>query len=337
MTERPVKRLFDLLDQSTEFLRKDLNTTYLDALAENLGNILDHKNVKVENERPTSETIAKIKALYQKLDLDQFDLQTRRQTLQLLAFKGIQTDKVEPNKQITPDAIGALIAFLVDELTALPDQGHVFDIAVGSGNLILTVMQQLQQDQDISLQGIGIDNDDLLLELAAVFSQWLLINLDLYHQDAIMPVLAKDVDLVVSDLPVGYYPIDANTKNFKTRAKSGHAYVHHLMIEQSIHALKAGGLGFFVIPTTIFQSDEAKQLTEFLTTTAYFQGLLNLPAKLFRDEASRKSILIVQKHGSDAQQVGQVLLGDLPDFNDKAGLQKFRQELIAWRQKYFSK
>ncbi|GAF40234.1 hypothetical protein FC83_GL001268 [Agrilactobacillus composti DSM 18527 = JCM 14202] len=336
MSERPVKGLFDLLDKSTTILQSDLNTSYLDALAENLGNIID-QHIKVENDRPTAATIDKIKALYQDIDLSQYDRSTRRQVLQLILLRGMQVDKVEPNKQLTPDAIGYFIGYLVQELADLKDDSRILDPAVGTGNLILTVMAQLSQGLGINLRGFGIDNDDQLLELAAVASQWLKLDLELFHQDAVMPLLVHDLDLVVSDLPVGYYPVDAQTKGYETRAKQGHSFTHHLLIEQSLRALKPGSLGLFVIPTTIFQSDEAADLTKWLTSVAYFQGLLNLPAKMFTSEAAQKSILVLQKHGANAAQAEQVLFGDLPDFNDQAALQQFIQELQKWRQNYFKK
>lgn len=337
LSDRPVKKLFELLDESTAILKGDLNTSYLDALAENLGNIIDHKHVKVENERPTKATIQKLEALYQSIDLTAYDRTSKRQALQLIALKGMQQDHVEPNKRLTPDAIGYIVAYLAQELGTFSDENQVLDLSVGSGNLLLTVIDQLQKNLEINFKGFGVDNDSLLLDLAAVFSQWLQLDLELFHQDAVMPLLVHDVDLVVADLPVGFYPVDTQTKGYQTRAQQGHSYVHHLLIEQSIRSLKPAGLGLFVVPTTIFQSEESKTLTEWFTKTAYFQGLLNLPAKMFTDASAQKSILILQKHGEKAQQVAQILLGELPDFNDRSALAKFVAQLKEWEQNYFKK
>lgn len=335
LSDRPVKKLFDLLNESTTLLKQDLNTTYLDALAENLGNIIDHKTVKVENDRPIAETVAKLQKIYQSVDLTAYDRTTKRQALQLICFEGMQQDHVEPNKRLTPDAIGYIVAYLAQVLGSFDKTGQVLDLTVGSGNLILTVMAQLQHALEIDFKGFGIDNDSLLLDLAAVFSQWLNLDLELYHQDAVAPVMVQDVDLVTADLPVGYYPIDAQTKDYQTRAQKGHSYVHHLLIEQGIRCLKPAGLGLFIVPTTIFQTEESKALTKWLTEAAYFQGLLNLPAKMFTNNAAQKSILILQKHGGSAEQVLQILLGDLPDFNDRTALTRFMQELQQWKQNYF--
>ncbi|MFD1672586.1 class I SAM-dependent methyltransferase [Agrilactobacillus yilanensis] len=337
MSDRPVKELFDLLDESTSILKSDLNTSYLDALAENLGNIIDHKHIKVENDRPTAATIEKLQAIYEKIELTSYDRTSKRQALQLIGFKGMQQDRVEPNKRLTPDAIGYMVAYLAQQLGDYETSSKVLDIAVGSGNLILTVMAQLQRNLKIELKGFGIDNDSLLLDLAAVFSQWLQLDLELYHQDAVMPLLVKDVDLIVSDLPVGYYPVDQQAKDYQTRAQQGHSYTHHLLIEQGIRSLKPAGLGLFVVPTAIFQSEESKTLTEWLTKAAYFQGLLNLPTKMFTDASAQKSILVLQKQGGQAEQVSQILLGDLPDFNDRQALTRFTKELQQWQQNYFKK
>lgn len=337
MPDRPVKKLFDLLEESTTVLQKDLNTSYLEALAENLGNIVQ-KQVKVENERPTDQTVAALQKIYAQIQLSVYDMPTKRQALQLICLRGMQMDKVEANKQLTPDAIGYMVGYLAQALGRFDESDyHILDLAVGSGNLILTVMGQLQSAESVNIKGTGIDNDDLLLELAAVMSSWLQADLTLLHQDAVMPIMAEPADLVISDLPVGYYPVDAQAKDYETRAKQGHSYLHHLLIEQGIASLKPGSLALFVVPTAIFQSDESKGLTEWLTKAAYFQGLLNLPEKMFANAAVRKSILVLQKHGGQAKQAEQILLSDLPAFNDRSALTRFMQALQEWQQQYYQK
>nr|MCG4642348.1 class I SAM-dependent methyltransferase [Bifidobacterium bifidum] len=68
-------------------------------------------------------------------------------------------------------------------------------------------------------QGYGIDNDDELLAVASVSVSLQREPVELFHQDAIEPLTIPQSDLAVSDLPVGYYPLDENTKNYQTRAE----------------------------------------------------------------------------------------------------------------------
>ncbi len=79
----------------------------------------------------------------------------------------------------------------------------------------------------------------------------------MYHQDAVTALDIPQCDLAISDLPIGYYPLDENAKNYQTRAKEGHSYVHHLLIEQSMNYLKPGAFGVFLVPSSLFQTKES--------------------------------------------------------------------------------
>ena len=76
--------------------------------------------------------------------------------------------------------------------------------------------------------------------------------------------------------------------------EEGHSYSHHLLIEQSINALK-GRLCILVVPSHLFEDDKVKQLENFIATETEMQAFLNLPKTLFKNEKARKSILILQK------------------------------------------
>jgi len=65
-------------------------------------------------------------------------------------------------------------------------------------------------------------------------------------------------------------------------------------------------------------------------SSAYLQGLLNLPKNLFLDEKSRKSIVVLQKRGANAKQAGKVLLGDFPSFENQGAFQAFTAQIDAW-------
>lgn len=126
------------------------------------------------------------------------------------------------------------------------------------------------------------------------------------------------VDLVVADLPVGYYPLDDNTKRYRTRAKEGHSYVHHLLIEQAMNYLLPGGFGVFLVPKALFQSKETAGLVEWIQSVAYMQGLINLPEELFANPTGSQVTSLLQRQGL-GHQAGKVLLGSfrrsrIPEF-----------------------
>lgn len=68
----------------------------------------------------------------------------------------------------------------------------------------------------------------------------------------------EPVDVVLSDLPVGYYPDDDNAQGFQLKAEEGHSFAHHLFIEQSLTYTKPGGYLFFLVPNFLFEMDKDK-------------------------------------------------------------------------------
>ena len=63
--------------------------------------------------------------------------------------------------------------------------------------------------------------------------------------DAVQKRLMEPADVVVSDLPIGFYPDDEVAKNFEVATTDGHTFAHHLLIEQSFNYLKEGSFAIF--------------------------------------------------------------------------------------------
>ena len=185
-------------------------------------------------------------------------------------------------------------------------------------------------DGDKDIVGYGIDNDEDMLEVASVSTELQHLNVKLYHQDAVTALDIPQCDLAISDLPIGYYPLDENAKNYQTRAKEGHSYVHHLLIEQSMNYLKPGAFGVFLVPSSLFQTKESQSFVKWIQSVAYLQGLINLPAELFANPNAQKSILLLQRQGGDSKQAVKVLLGEFPSFKDKAKFASFMDDISKW-------
>jgi len=191
-------------------------------------------------------------------------------------------------------------------------------------------MNQLQPTRKATIQGYGVDNDDNQLAIAAMSMDLQQSKVELFHQDAIDPLVMPKTEIAIGDLPVGYYPLDERVQDFKTKATNGHSYVHHLMMERAMSQLQPGGWGVFLVPTNIFQSQEAQGLLKWMSSAAYLQGLLNLPTNLFLDEKSRKSVVVLQKRGAKAKQAGKVLLGEFPSFEDTRAFEAFTAQIDDW-------
>lgn len=328
MQQTPQK-LFELFDQGTEILQSALHSSYLDAMLENAENVIDGQ-VAVEDGVPDKKTVEKLEKLYREIPLKDAAAETIRQVLQLSFLKVIRKDAIQANHQMTPDTIGFLMAFLIEKVSKLNRPATIFDPAVGTGNLLTTVINQLQKDSSEPIHGYGIDNDPTMLEVASASVALQGLTVDLFHQDAINALDIPECDLAVADLPIGYYPLDRNTVNYKTRAKEGHSYVHHLLIEQAMNYLRPGGFGVFLVPSNIFQTKESQSFVQWMQSVGYLQGLINLPAELFANQDAKKAILLLQRHGGGSKQAVKVLLGEFPSFKRPTEFSAFMQEIDQW-------
>lgn len=204
---------------------------------------------------------------------------------------------------------------------------HIVDIASGAGHLSATVKEVLPE---IAVMHHLIEVDPVLSRVSVHLANFLEIPFDVYPQDAIMPLPLEEADIVIGDFPVGYYPIDERSKEFKLGFEEGHSYSHYLLIEQAINALKDAGYAFLVVPSNIFTGEHVKQLEKYIATETEMQAFLNLPPTLFKNEKARKSILILQKKKSGETKPVEVLLANIPDFKNPSQFQGFMTELNQW-------
>lgn len=331
MSQIDIEKLFNQLDHSVKYLRQETDWSYLEALSETSENILEKELPEEALQAMKSDVVEKLMNIYQNTTLDQMTPEEIRKSFQLALLKGMSEDRVQTNHQMTPDAIGFLFVYLIDKFKN-PNQKNirVLDPAVGTGNLLETIYNALISDR-IVVDAEGIDNDDLLLSLASVSSIMQNQKIKFTHQDALQDLLVDPVDIIVSDLPVGYYPVDERAKLFETSAEKGHSFAHHLFIEQGFHYLKESGLAFYLVPSHLFETKEAPRLLKLIQQKGYLQGLLHLPKVLFADERSRKSIAIIQKKGELAKQAKEIVLAEIPDLKNQQALLKFMKEIDEWK------
>ncbi|MGX7196045.1 class I SAM-dependent methyltransferase [Enterococcus olivae] len=333
MFPEKIEDSFHLHLEATQLLQNALGSSYLDTYVENVENIIDQFQVRVIDGIPSEETAEKIQTIYQKLQEIPLEQEEIRKLSQLLLLKGTQTEPLQPNHQLTPDSIGFLFVFLIEQLYADKKQSlSVLDLTVGLGNLLLTILNNLTL-AGYQVSGIGVDNDETLLAVAAANSQWMNAEVQLFHQDGLQDSLIDPVDVAVADLPVGYYPVDEKAQAFVTAASEGHSFAHHLLMEQSMSYVKENGFGFFLAPSNFLETEQSDALKKWIGSQVYLQGIIRLPDELFKNESARKSILILQQKGEQAKQVPEVLLAQLTSLKDPKYMTAFFQEFIAWKNK----
>ncbi len=300
----PVEELFTLMNETALILQEELSCTYLDALAETGENIFQGSLLQEEVSEINKKRLEK---LYSSVQLNRYQNENLRNAYQLAILKGMK-ENVQANHQMTPDACGILIGYLVNKF--IKDASFtLLDPAVGTGNLLTAVLSYSQQKE---IKAIGIDVDDLLIKLAYVNANLQKYPVQFYNQDSLEPLYIDPVDAIICDLPIGYYPNDVRASEFELKADEGHSFSHHLFIEQSVRYLKEGGYLFFIIPNGLFESEQAAKLHQFIKEETVVQGLLQLPLTMFKTKQAAKSIFILQKKGSGVAVPKQALLVKSP-------------------------
>jgi site-specific DNA-methyltransferase (adenine-specific) len=323
MMHSPIERLFSLFDQTAVILQEELRCTYLEAVAETgenffYGDVLQEEVSELNRKRLKNE--------YRQIQLERFTNEEIRKAFQLAVLKGMK-EHTQPHHQMTPDAVSLFLSYLVGKFMNRYFAFTIFDPAVGTANLLTAVLNHLPEKQ---VKSYGGDIDDLLMKVAYVNANLQKHSIHFFNQDSLQPLFVEPVDVVVCDLPIGYYPNDDNASRFILKAEKGHSYAHHLFIEQSVSYTKEGGYLFFLIPNSLFTSDQADKLHSFVKEYTVVQGLLQLPLSMFKNEQAAKSIFILQKKGSSVKPPKKALLAELPSFSNKQAMQGMMHKIDEW-------
>ncbi|REI07515.1 class I SAM-dependent methyltransferase [Staphylococcus felis] len=259
--------------------------------------------------------------------LEQGTLQDRRKAFQFAYLSQLQKEEVQANHQITPDSIGLIVGFLISQFESESESLHIADIGSGAGHLSASIHEVMK---DVTLMHHLVEVDPVLSRLSVHLANFLEIPFDVYPQDAIMPLPFEEADVVVGDLPIGYYPNDDRSQKMTLGFEEGHSYAHYLFIEQAISTVKSTGYVFLVVPSQLFEDKNVKQLENFIATETEMQAFLNLPKTLFKNEKAQKSILILQRKKQGVTKPVEVLLANIPDFKNPQLFQNFIEELKEW-------
>lgn len=259
------------------------------------------------------------------IEVDKYTVEDIRKAIQLAILKGMK-DSVQPQHLMTPETVALLVGYLVEKLTKGKQQISMFDPACGTANLLTIAAHQLSKP----VEAFASEIDPTLLKLALASANLQQLDVEFFHQDSLRPFLLDPVDVVVADLPVGYYPDDQRASEYELKAAEGHSYAHHLFIEQSLTYTKAAGYLVFIIPNFLFTSDQADKLNAYLHKYAHIVGLLQLPESAFKSHKNAKSILILQKKGNDTKTPKQPLLVKMPSFKNATAMEDIFKQMNDW-------
>ena len=310
MNFEKIEEAFGLLLENVQTIQNQLGTNFYDALIEQNAAYLGEAE---------DELIGKNNQRLRELNLT---AEEWRRTFQFLFIKANQTEPMQHNHQFTPDSIGFLLTFLLDELVA-GQTASVLEIGSGTGNLAQTILHHSQKQLDY----LGVEVDDLLIDLSASMAEVMDSAISFVQGDAVRPQILKESQIIISDLAVGYYPNDAIAQRYQVASPEGHTYAHHLLMEQSLKYLAKDGYAIFLAPNDLLTSEQSPLLKAWLQDQASVVATIALPTNLFGNPNQAKSIFILQKKGHLS---GPTFVYALQDLQNSEDLQAFVTAFKKW-------
>ena len=313
MNFEKIEQAYALLLENVQEIQNELLTNFYDALVEQNGIYLDG-NTEQATVKKNNETLKSLK-----LSKEEW-----RRAYQFLLMKAAQTEPLQANHQFTPDSIGFILTFLIDQLVK---KGHIdiLEIGSGMGNLAETILNNTQKNVDY----LGLELDDLLIDISASIADVMDAKVSFVQGDAVRPQVLKESDVIISDLPVGFYPDDNIATRYEVASRQEHTYAHHLLMEQSLKYLKSDGYAIFLAPNDLLTSTQSDLLKNWLQKHAQIVAMIALPESLFGNAAYAKTIFVLKKQDEQAVQPFVYALSDL---QNQADLLTFSEKFQNWSQ-----
>lgn len=313
MNYEKIEQAYGLLLENTQTIQNGLGTNIYDALIE--------QNAAYLAQSADQEVVAKNNQALKALDLTKEEW---RRTYQFLFMKANQTEPLQYNHQFTPDSIGFILSFLLDQLVA-DQEVRVLEIGSGTGNLAQTILNTSQKKLDY----MGIELDDLLIDLSASIADVMGAAISFVQGDAVRPQILKESQVILADLPIGYYPDDQIAKRYQVASTEEHTYAHHLLMEQSLKYLEKDGFAILLAPNHLLTSGQSDLLKAWLQKEAAIVAMIALPASLFSQQSMAKSIFILQKN--TARPLSPFVY-PLQSLQDREEMEKFMHNVKKWKQ-----
>lgn len=312
MNFEKIEQAYEIILENSQLIQNQLNTHIYDAIIEQnsyfLGAKTDNKTINKNND------ILKTLALTS---------EEWRRVFQFIFIKAGQTEKLQANHQFTPDTIGFLFVFLIDSLTKGKESLDIIEIGSGTGNLAQTILNYSQNN----LNYLGIEIDDLLIDLSASIAEIMSSSTQFIQGDAVRPHILKESDFIIADLPIGYYPNDEIAARYEVASSKEHTYAHHLLMEQSLKYLKKDGFAIMLAPTDLLASQQSDLLKSWLKGYASIQAVIALPENLFGNSHMTKSIYILQKQQKSLKET---FVFPLSDITNPESLNYFMESFRKW-------
>ncbi len=299
-----VETFYDWLDESCMALYEELHTPYLDGISESANNLLSQsieQDVLPETKQKLNRRLTMIRTI-------EFQKEEIRKALQLAILKGFKHVR-RSNEDMTPDTIGLFATFLLEKLLPGNQPITLLDPLVGTGNLLLTIANNLKRD----VIPIGVDRDPIGFHLAEAMFDLMQYPDHLYFQDTFTFHDAQ-AEAIVTDFPF-------------SRPEKG-TYFPYEVIRFHHANLRPGGYFLGVVSNDFFEVEGHQVFHEIVQSLYQIVGLVKLPDSMFK--AMGKSLLILQKRDEWIQPLSKVLLAEIPSFQDPNAVNEAIRRIDAW-------
>lgn len=312
MNFEKIEQAYELILENSQLIEMDLKTHIYDAIIEQNSYLL---GAEVANKQ-VQGNIQALKELH--LTKEEW-----RRAFQFVFIKASQTEKLQANHQFTPDSLGFILLYMME--TLISNQSFdLLEIGSGTGNLAQTILNNTSR----SIDYLGIELDDLLIDLSASISEIMDSSAKFIQEDAVRPQILKESDFIISDLPIGYYPNDDIASRYKVVSKEEHTYAHHLLMEQSLKYLKDDGYAIFLAPTNILNSPQSDLLKKWLKNYAQIMAVITLPETMFGNPNNAKSIFVL---GKTKNQVVETFVFPITNIQSTEIIQDFMNKFKNWK------
>ena len=253
--------------------------------------------------------------------VDNYDKETIRKVYQFLLLKALK-ELNNPSYDITPEVITMYISHLIECIYG-DKKVSITDLASGSGSLLINIAALVKGEKEIT----SVDVDSNYVRLQQNIFNILETNVEIINQDALKPLNIKKQDIVISDVPFGYYADEDNSLNYKLCSTDGYSLNALLFIEQAANYLDENGVGILVIPKKVLELED--NFKKYLEEDINLNAVITLPDEMFKNASQQKAIILITKKGQ-TRLPNQVFLAQIPSFQNKASYAKFIEEFNEW-------
>ena len=253
--------------------------------------------------------------------VDNYDKETIRKVYQFLLLKALK-ELNNPSYDITPEVITMYISHLIECIYG-DKKVSITDLASGSGSLLINIAALVKGEKEIT----SVDVDSNYVRLQQNIFNILETNVEIINQDALKPLNIKKQDIVISDVPFGYYADEDNSLNYKLCSTDGYSLNALLFIEQAANYLDENGVGILVIPKKVLELED--NFKKYLEEDINLNAVITLPDEMFKNVSQQKAIILITKKGQN-RLPNQVFLAQIPSFQNKASYAKFIEEFNEW-------